>query len=1071
MTRVTFTIKESIMNHIGDRISESTRERKCDDLAAAGDCGCRSCGTGHTVPRREFLKVAGVGMVGSLLGGQRKVMAGDFSTEDLRGGHLVPADKKLDPSWVRALFARGDKEVYRGKALDNIGMPCGGIGSGQLYLCGDGTLGSWQIFNHAESNWVDDTHATYEHRGFAKPVDQGFAVAMRFGDEEPQVRKLSRDGFSNISFNGQYPIGTVQYEDEDSPVRVTMEAFSPFIPLNAEDSSLPATLFHITVKNCSDRQLHASVLGWLENAVCHRTRGQSVGKRTTRILRENNHSLVLHSASEDEAALRNRPEPRPTVVFEDFEGGDYAGWTVEGKAFGTAPATGTLANQQPVSDFEGQGLVNSYLGGDGPKGKMTSRSFTINRRFINLKIGGGRHADKTCVSLVVNGKTIRSTWGGNTEQLRWVSWAVEPLEGSEARVEIIDDSSGGWGHVLVDHIEFSDKARSGGPVNLTEAADYGTMVLTCMPAEASPRDNASMADSGEDLVEEGERTIPLESKLVGRLRSTETTLAPGQQYSVSFVLAWHFPNAPQGNVYAVRFPNAEAVANYVLRDHDRLTSQTRQWRDTYYDSTIPYWLLDRLHSTVSTLATGTCQWWANGRFYAYEGVTCCAGTCTHVWNYAHAHARLFPAMTRTIRTMQDLCSRDEGGGFHPESGLVGFRGNDAYAADGQCGTILKALREHQMSSDDTFLRQNWPRIKKALEYSIDQDANSDGLIENTQHNTYDINYEGANTFVGSLYLAALRAGEEMAREVGDISFATRCREIFESGTRLTQERLWNGEYFIQDVNLEKYGKHQYAEGCLSDHLFGQGWACQLGLGDIYPNKMVRSALRAIWKYNWAPDVAPYNEVHKPFRWFITPGQAGLFTCTWPKSEYLPEGTVYKNEVWTGIEYQVAGHMIAESMVTEGLAICRAIHDRYQPELINPYNEVECGDHYARAMASWGVYLALSGFEYHGPKGHLGFAPKLTPDHFKTAFTAAEGWGTFEQTREGGGQTERISIVWGQLRLKSLSFVVPAAFQSVSVTVGGRKVAVTPQTVDEQTLITFERDIMLKENDTIEIQFG
>lgn len=173
--------------------------------------------------------------------------------------------------------------------------------------------------------------------------------------------------------------------------------------------------------------------------------------------------------------------------------------------------------------------------------------------------------------------------------------------------------------------------------------------------------------------------------------------------------------------------------------------------------------------------------------------------------------------------------------------------------DGLCGTILKALREHQMSPDDTFLRQFWPRIKKALEYWIGQDSNSDGLIENTQHNTYDINYEGANTFVGALYLAALRAGEEMAREMGDVAFAKRCRAIFESGRQLSQDRLWNGEYFIQDVDLQAHAKHQYGEGCLSEHLFGQGWARQLKLGDIYPQEMVRSALRAVWKYNWAPD--------------------------------------------------------------------------------------------------------------------------------------------------------------------------------------------------------------------------
>src|SRR5205807_4943800 len=113
------------------------------------------------------------------------------------------------------------------------------------------------------------------------------------------------------------------------------------------------------------------------------------------------------------------------------------------------------------------------------------------------------------------------------------------------------------------------------------------------------------------------------------------------------------------------------------------------------------------------------------------------------------------------------------------------------------------------------------------------------------------------------------------------------------------------------------------------------------------------------------------------------------------------------------EYQVAGHMLWEGKVLEGLAIARAVHDRYHAARRNPWNEVECGDHYARAMASYGVFLAACGFEHHGPKGHLGFAPQLTPEKFRAPFTAAEGWGTFTQKREGQNQRERVDVRWGR----------------------------------------------------------
>ena len=143
-----------------------------------GGCGCGAsgCGGGGAaggVRRRDFLKLAGGGMLATSLGRPAIVMAGPFGAADAGTAHPVPADKKLDPDWVRSLFERGTKEVYSGGDLDGIGMTCGGIGSGQLYVCGDGTLGDWQVFNNARSYWVGETNSTYTHEGIAQPVEQG----------------------------------------------------------------------------------------------------------------------------------------------------------------------------------------------------------------------------------------------------------------------------------------------------------------------------------------------------------------------------------------------------------------------------------------------------------------------------------------------------------------------------------------------------------------------------------------------------------------------------------------------------------------------------------------------------------------------------------------------------------------------------------------------------------------------------------------------------------------------------------------------------------------------------------
>ena len=983
-----------------------------------------------------------------------------------RTKHLVPADKNLSQNMMDGLFERGRPQFYRDKDLDTIGMPVGGIGAGQLYIRGDGTFAVWQIFNrHVFSGYGADNYRTFRPDS---PVDSGFAIFVK-KDGKISTKTIGSD-FENVTLSAEYPITSIRYSDSEFPVKVRMTYSSPFIPLNAKDSALPATIITVTMTSSDNTPVTAGVVGWLENAVLIDSAKSVHALRRSRIINEKERTLIIHSAEKaplpEEAAV-----PRAKIVLADFEGTDYGEWEAAGEAFGEGPANGTLAGQQEVSGFLGKGLVNTFLGGDGPVGTLTSPSFEISRKFINFLIGGGGHVDQTSINLVINGKVVRTATGKNNEKLEWFFWNVQEFDGMTAKIQIVDKHSGGWGHINIDEIELSDEPHKGPVGPIEKLPDYGTMVLALLDGnDVSPQEAQTLLEAVGDrdvkLHAGQDVSYPVIERRSTVLASPTVEIKPFRRQVFNFVLAWHFPNHTHGHEYANRFDSAADVAHYVGDNWSRLTSDTAKWYKTFYvDSTLPGWLLVRLHSTVCNLATGTCEWWQNGRFWAWEGVGCCAGTSTHVWNYSHAPARLFPELERSAREMQDM-----GQGFDTESGLVGFRSNRAYAADGQCGTVLKAYREHQMSVDNSFLKRNWPRIRKALEFSIARDGNDDGLIESSQHNTYDINFEGPNTFVGSLYLAALRAGEEMAKEMGDEQFAKRCRKIFESGSKLSVERLWDGEYFIQLVDLQKHPKHQYAKGCLSDQLFGQGWAHQLGLGYIYPPDYVKKALRSVWKYNWAPDVGPYNAIHKPERWFAGAGEPGLFTCTWPKSEYIKEGVRYRSEVWTGIEYQVAGHMVWEGMLREAFAICNGIHQRYHPSKHNPFNEVECGDHYARAMASWGVYTALTGYEYHGPKGHIGFAPRMTPEKFSAAFTAAEGWGTFAQNRDEKLQTEKITVHWGKLRVESLAFAVPDDFDVGGVTVTLDKTAVKSNFTlkDGRVKIKLEKGQVVNKDKTLKV---
>jgi uncharacterized protein (DUF608 family) len=1030
------------------------------------DCGGQ-CGSQPS--RRDFLKLAGATTALTALGSSGTT-AGE--APPIAPDHFVPVEKKLDPAWIKGLYAKGQAAVYGGDELNTIAMPIGGICAGQLYLAGDGRLMHWDIFNEVRFSG----YGANNYRMGAKPVpllDQGFALQVTV-DGKTTTRTLDAKGFPGVRFCGEYPIGRVEYADNELPVAVTLEAFSPFIPLNAPDSALPATVMRFTVKNAGDKPAEVMLGGWLQNGVCLHSGGALYGVLLNERIQEKGLTMIVGSAK----AAPPPKEVRPPRVLADFEGDDYGQWKAEGEAFGKGPAQGTLPSQQKVSGFRGKALVNTFLGGDNPQGKLTSPPFTIDRRFLSFLIGGGNQKGKTCINLLVGGKIVRTAVGKDNEKLEPCNWNVADLEGKEGHIEIIDQASGPWGHVNVDQIELRDTPMMGPPGSLERQPDFGTMGLAILDdkdvlARVSTGDPASkemLADlfARKDGVPPNKVETPFGQKLCGAVVK-RLSLKPGGQAAVTFVVAWCFPNRKEGNFYATRFADAAAMARFVAKDFERLSQQTRLWHDTWYDSTLPHWLLDRLFSTTSILATGTCLWWGNGRFWAWEGVCCCHGTCAHVWNYEHAMARLFPQLERSVREMQDY-----GAGFVEETGMVRFRGEGwgMWAGDSQPGTVLKAYREHQMSADGEFLKRNWPKIRKSLEFLFREDANDDGLIEGKQHNTYDIDFFGANTMVGSLYLAALRAGEEMAREMGDADFAARCRKIFDAGSRLTVEKLFNGEYFIQTVDLAKHPKFQYADGCLADQLFGQGWAHQVALGHVYPKDSVQAALKSIWKYNWAPDVGPHNKAHPPERWFARPGEAGLFTCTWPHSKHLGDNAVrYKDEIWTGIEYQVAGHMAWEGMVDEALAICRGVHDRYHPTKHNPWNEVECGDHYSRAMASHGVFLALCGFEYHGPKGHLGFVPRITPDDFRAAFTAAEGWGSLVQKRQSGKQTNRVEVRWGQLVLKTLAFDLPegAKAKAAKVTMAGGPIQVTLKQDGRRVLLELAEAATVKEKQAIEVE--
>jgi len=1070
-------------------------EAGCSDDTA---CGCQG-----RLPRRDFLRLTALSAAG-LVTARFPAVAGPFDATDF--DQLVPADKKLSHDWVASLYARGEPTVYRGADLRFIGMPVGGLCAGQLYLGGDGRLWLWDVFNQPpppDFGSGAGPHYAKPMEPFS-PLEQGFALRIVSGSKS-QIRPLDRQGFKDVSFRGQYPIGTVEYHDAGSPVSATLDAFSPFIPLNVQDSELPATVMEFIVRNTSPKPIEVELAGWIENAVCLGSGKAGRGSRRNRLFRDR--SLTMLQCTAEAAPAAPRREKRPDIVFDDFEKGTYDGWTVTGTAFGTEPMERSkMPAYQGEIGQQGKRLVNTHnarqgedvVKADAHTGTLTSRPFTIKRDYLTFLIGGGAHKDRTCIHLLVGDQVVLSATGQNDNRMKPHTFDVRAWAGQTARLQIVENETGGWGNIGLDDIVFSDTPRTPA-VALEKEEDFGSLGLALLGSErggfAAPSLPtpvtletvfAALAGKSEPVARK-----PFGQKLVGVV-GRKFKLKPGAQAKATFVITWFFPAVRRGSLghitdikglsrsYAKRFDSAASVARYVTRNFDRLAGQTRLWRETWYDSTLPHWFLDRTFLNVSILATATCYHFDNGRFYAWEGTYCCAGTCQHVWQYAQGLARTFPQLERAAREITDY-----GIAFHADTGAMDYRAeaDRRVATDGQAGTILRAYREHLMSAADAFLRRLWPKIRKSLEYLIREDGNADGLLEGEQYNTLDASWYGQIAWLSSLYVAAVRAGAAMARDMGDTDFARRCDAIADRGGQVITERLFNGEYFIHRPDPKHADAINTNDGCHIDQVYGQSWAFQVGLPRVLPPEPTRSALAALWKYSFTPDVGVYRknfDAIKGGRWYAMPGEGGLLMCTWPKGgaekaagKGEPGFVAYFNECMTGFEYQVASHMIWEGLVEQGLAVTRMIHDRYHGSKRNPWNEVECSSHYARAMASQGVYLAACGFEYDGPKGHLGFAPRITPEKFRAAFTTAEGWGSFSQKSEGGGRRAEINLRWGTMRLKELALELRDArsIGRVSVTVGGKPVPARFQQDARRLSIQLDSGVVLDPGRSLVVTVG
>lgn len=737
---------------------------------------------------------------------------------------------------------------YSGENLDRISFPVGGIGAGMFCMDGTGSISNLSVRNKPELFNEPVCFAAISVKGYDKGAKVLEAMVPDWKIFGPAGTGLGAPGklyglprFENGRFLARFPFASLDLADDDIPLDVTVTGWSPFIPGDEDNSSLPAGAFEYKFRNNSAKQVEA-VFSW------------------------NSRNILV----------------------------EWGG---------------------PILETKGGFIMSENIPDKNESGKTGFAVFTDDP------------------SVIVDYCWFRGEW-------------FDPYM------------------MLWKNIE--------------------TCSLPCNPPKNEPVMGASLY-------------VPF-------------TLKPGEEKVIKLNFCWYIPQSKLsiGNVpgtkeklppyepwYTGKFKNLSEVITYWTNNYSVLKTNSELFRDAFFSSSLPPEVIEAVAANLTILKSPTILRQTDGRLWAWEGCAdnegSCHGSCTHVWNYAQALAHLFPGLERSYRETEFNISQNAEGHQNFRVNLpISEPPHDFYsAADGQLGGIMKIYRDWRISGDNEWIKSLYPKVKSSLDYCIKTwDPDKRGYLEEPHHNTYDIEFWGADGMCNSFYLGALTAFIEISKATK--SPYKEYEILLKKGKTYMESELYDGEYFIQNVKweglhspspveaakgsyrtnyseealklLKEEGpKYQYGKGCLSDGVLGMWMARVCGLNEILDNNKITSHLNAVYKYNLKSTLI--DHVNPQRSTYASAKDGGLLLCTWPKGGKLSLPFIYSNEVWTGIEYQVASHLMFKGEIEKGLDIVRTARNRYNGAVRNPFNEYECGSWYARAMSSYAMLEGLTGVRY------------------------------------------------------------------------------------------------------------
>jgi non-lysosomal glucosylceramidase len=822
--------------------------------------------------------------------------------------------------------------VYTGERLKYVSFPLGGIGTGSLSLTGNGRLIDWSIRNRPAIHQFNG----YSHFAIkAEQDDRLLDARVLNGPYEgipsgsPSARKFDGFGFGanrdsmagvphfdDVSFIGRFPVAELEFHHASFPGQVRMTAFSPFIPHNDRDSSMPVAFFEFSIENNTGVPIDYTFASTLGNYGCDsgiHTFSRKDGLST------------LHFTSADPG----RPEQR-----------------------------GDLAIVTDGADVE--------------------------------------HVDYH----------FRGQWFDSLARY-WREFAQA-------------------GRLREQRYEKPRAVR-----NMFQQPEHGTLAVRV-------------------------RVMPGETRQVRFTISWNYPLGSIYWFNREQPGSPPFPGTPPTwkNYYATQWADSAASGADAFKRWQTLSEQTFAFRDSLFGSSLPSEIIDAVSGTLGILRSATLIRLEGGEIWGWEGQHIqegsCEGSCTHVWNYQQALANLFPALERTLRETEFTYNQLPSGGLTFRQRLPLGSGFDIIGpcADGHFGAIVKVYREWKNLGDDTWLKRYWPNIKRAIEYAWSPDnpdkwdPDKTGVLWGRQHHTLDMELFGPSSWLTTMYLAALRAGSIMADAMNDREFAAECRDLALKGGAYVDGELFNGRYYDQKLDLsdrsvltpfdqhrkagvlsepfmeaywsDEYGqiKYQIGEGCLTDQILGQWHADIAGLGDLLAPENVKTALKTVFNENYRPSLCDH---FNPCRIYAYEDESGLLNCTWPKGTTKPALPVpYAEEVWTGLEYMMGSHLIQRGLVNEGLTVVRAARGRHDGSRRNPWNDMECGSYYIRALSSYALVNAYSGLSFDQQCGEIGFRPARRGDGIYF-WSAGRGWGVVELKES----TVTLKVKGGELAVSKL----------------------------------------------------